>query len=168
MSFQGLRVLALESRRSDEMAPLIRKQGGEPFVAPSMREVAFAEQTAALEFGGRILAGEFDCLILLTGVGTRILWRALESRFAAVDMLAAWKSVTLVARGPKPSAALREMGLAVNVPIPPPNTWREIVEVMKARPEMKIALQEYGKSNPALIEALERQVPSVSPVSIYW
>src|SRR5258708_3570095 len=131
MSFQGLRVVALESRRAEEMTTLIRKQGGDPFVAPSMREVELAERTAALEFGGRILAGEFDGLILLTGVGTRILWRALETRFAAAEMLAAWRSVTLVARGPKPTAALRELGLTVNVPIPPPNTWREIVQVMK-------------------------------------
>ena len=39
MSFAGLRVLSLESRRSGEMAELIRKHGGEPVVAPSMREV---------------------------------------------------------------------------------------------------------------------------------
>jgi uroporphyrinogen-III synthase len=160
---KGLRVIALESRRAEEMATLIRKQGGEPFVAPSMREVELAEQSAAVEFGAGMLAGEFDCLILLTGVGTRILWKAVGSD----AMLAAWKKVTLVARGPKPSAALREIGLTANVQIPAPNTWREIVEVMKDRPEKRIALQEYGKSNPALIEALQQQGRSINPVSIY-
>src|ERR1022692_2483774 len=35
MPFDGLRVLSLESRRATEIATLIRKQGGDPFVAPS-------------------------------------------------------------------------------------------------------------------------------------
>lgn len=167
MAFHGLRVIALESRRADEMATLIRMQGGTPFVAPSMREVEMAEQAAALEFGRKLMAGEFDCLILLTGVGTKILWRALSSRFAKDDLLAAWRRITLVARGPKPSAALRELGLTANVLIPAPNTWREIVQVMASRLETRLALQEYGKSNPALIAALQGQGKSVSPVAIY-
>ena len=37
--FSGLRVAALESRKRDEMARLIEKFGGQPFVSPSMREV---------------------------------------------------------------------------------------------------------------------------------
>jgi len=43
MSFTGMRVLSLESRRAVEMAELIRRQGGEPVVAPSMREAPLAE-----------------------------------------------------------------------------------------------------------------------------
>ena len=39
MAFNGLRVLSLESRRAQEMAELIRKQGGDPFVAPAMRDL---------------------------------------------------------------------------------------------------------------------------------
>ena len=39
MQFDGLRVLSLESRRSAEIEKLIRARGGQPFVAPSMREV---------------------------------------------------------------------------------------------------------------------------------
>ena len=37
--FEGLRVLALESRRAAEIAKLIATYGGQPTVAPSMREV---------------------------------------------------------------------------------------------------------------------------------
>jgi len=52
MTFRGLRVLSLESRRASEMAELIRRQGGEPFVAPSMREVPLAENGSRLPFCG--------------------------------------------------------------------------------------------------------------------
>jgi uroporphyrinogen-III synthase len=67
MSLQGRRVLALESRRAVEIAELIRKQGGEPFVAPSMREAPIADTDAVFRFLERLLAGEFDMIVLLTG-----------------------------------------------------------------------------------------------------
>src|SRR5690606_707660 len=71
MSFAGKRVLSLESRRAVETAELIRRNGGEPFVAPSMREVPLERNEAAFQFAERLLSGEFDMMIFLTGVGTR-------------------------------------------------------------------------------------------------
>ena len=71
MSMAGLRVLSLESRRAAEMAELIRKQGGVPLVAPSMREVPLEDNHEAFRFAERLFAGEFEMAILLTGVGTR-------------------------------------------------------------------------------------------------
>jgi uroporphyrinogen-III synthase len=70
-------------------------------------------------------------------------------------------------RGPKPSAALRELGLTANVQVPEPNTWRELLTVMRDRPETRLALQEYGKSNPELIEQLHAMGKDVTPVRIY-
>ena len=48
--FEGLRVLALESRRAPELAKLIANYGGEAVVAPSMREVPLESNTEALAF----------------------------------------------------------------------------------------------------------------------
>src|ERR1035441_36944 len=120
--FDGRRVLALESRRSAEMAELIRRQGGDPFVAPSMREVPLESDDATTLFAERLYAGEFDMMVLLTGVGTRQLNRLLGPSFGE-----ALRKLTLVARGPKPVAALREMGLTAAVVAPEPNTWRELM-----------------------------------------
>jgi uroporphyrinogen-III synthase len=162
MSLQGLRVLALESRRSTEMAELIRKQGGEPFVAPSMREVPLGESDAIFRFADRLASGDFDMMMLLTGVGTRQLSRVLGERFAE-----GLSRVTIAARGPKPVAALREMGIAPAVVAPEPNTWRELLAVTEGRPERRIALQEYGRSNPELIESLRARGAEVTPVRVY-
>ena len=167
MPFDGLRVLSLESRRATEMATLIRKQGGEPIVAPSMREVDLEQHDEAFEFGRRLMEGEFDCLILLTGVGTRLLWKTLLTRYSEPDLKAALKKLTVVVRGPKPSGVVRELGLIPNVQVPEPNTWRELLETMHPRPETRVALQEYGKSNLDLIAGLRAQGRSVTPVRIY-
>ena len=167
MAFAGRRVLCLESRRAVEMEELIRKQGGDPFVAPSMREVAVEENESAFRFADRLFGGEFDMMILLTGVGTRQLNRLLATRHPETAFRDALSSITLVARGPKPSAALREMGLTPAIIAPEPNTWRELLRVTEGRPERRIAVQEYGRSNPELLEGLRARGAEVTAVRVY-
>ncbi|HEV3332683.1 MAG TPA: uroporphyrinogen-III synthase [Bryobacteraceae bacterium] len=167
MPFGGLRVLTFESRRSAEMAELIRKQGGVPSVAPSMREVPLEENAAAFEFADRLLAGEFDMMILLTGVGTRQLQRLMASRYPETAFAEALGRITVVARGPKPVAALREMSVRPTLIAPEPNTWREVLAVTEGRPEPRIAVQEYGRPNPELIAGLEGRGASVTSVQVY-
>jgi uroporphyrinogen-III synthase len=167
MSFSGLRVVAFESRRAMEIGELIRKQGGEPFVAPSMREAALADNAAAITFAERLFAGEFDMVILLTGVGTRQLQRVLGARYSESALSDALRRVTIVARGPKPVAALREMGLTPAVVAPEPNTSRELLEALRGRTERRIAVQEYGRANPELIEGLRARGAEVTSVRVY-
>src|SRR5258708_1438756 len=167
MSFHGLRVLALESRRAAEMEQLILKQEGQPFVAPSMRESPLAQNDEAFAFAERLFAGGFDMVILLTGVGTRQLNRLLATRFPEAAFAEALGRVTLVARGPKPVAALRDMGLKPTIVAPEPNTFRELLAATEGCPERRIALQEYGRSNPELIGALRARGAEVTPVRVY-
>src|ERR1039457_6363311 len=56
MSFAGMQILSLESRRSAEIAELIRKQGGEPVLAPSMREAPLELNDGAFQFAERLVA----------------------------------------------------------------------------------------------------------------
>ena len=136
-------------------------------MAPSMREVALERHEEALAFAASLLRGEFDCVIFLTGVGTRLLWKTVLTKYAEADLKAALQRVTVVVRGPKPSAALREIGIVSNVQVPEPNTWRELLTVMRDRPERRLALQEYGKSNMELNEGLRGMGKQVTPVRIY-
>lgn len=162
-----MRVLALESRRSAEMAELIRKQGAEPFVAPAMREAPIENNAAAFDFADRLFAGGFDMVILLTGVGTRQLNRLLVSRYGENAFADALRRVTVVARGPKPVAVLREMGVMPAVVAPEPNTWRELLQAIAGRPERRIAVQEYGRSNSELLDALRARSAEVVSVRVY-
>jgi len=162
LPFTGKRVLALETRRSAEIAELIRKQGGEPFVAPALREAPLEHNQEALQFLDRLFAGDFEMVILLTGVGTRQLSRLLGPRFA--DGL---RRVTIVARGPKPVSALREMGLAPAIVAPEPNTWREVLQVTEGCPERRIAVQEYGRPATELIKGLQARGAVIAPFRLY-
>ena len=167
MPFDGLRVVSFESRRATEIAELIRRQGGDAFVAPSMRETPIEDNPEAFAFAERLFRGEFDMMIFLTGVGTRALDKVLASRYPPQAFAEALRKITVVARGPKPLAALREMQVPVAITVPEPNTWRELLAATATRPERKIAVQEYGKSNPELLDGLGARRAAVTPVRVY-
>jgi uroporphyrinogen-III synthase len=167
MPFDGLRVLSLESRRSTEMERLIRNQRGEPFIAPSMRERPLEDNPRAFQFAERLFQGDFEMVILLTGVGTRLLGQALATRWPANAFPDALRGVTVVARGSKPVAVLRDWGVPVTVTVPEPNTWREILTAIASRPERRIAVQEYGRPSTELIEGLVARSAEVTSVPVY-
>jgi uroporphyrinogen-III synthase len=167
MPFDGLRVLSFESRRATEIAELIRRQGGDAFVAPSMRETPLENNPDAFTFAELLFRGEFDMMIFLTGVGTRALDKVLASHYPPETFAEALRKITIVARGPKPVAALRELQVPVTVMVPEPNTWREVLAAIANRPERRIAVQEYGKSNPELLDALRARDADVTPVRVY-
>lgn len=169
-SLQGLKVLSFESRRAKEMAELIRRYGGEPIIAPSMREIPLRENRVALDLLPGIEAGQFDFLILMTGVGTRTLHQALLTRFPQQRILSALEKTQLVARGPKPVAALKELGLTAALTVPEPNTWREVLGTLSNAIDLRgkrIAVQEYGIPNPELVSGLEQRGATVKTVAIY-
>jgi uroporphyrinogen-III synthase len=167
MQFDGLRVLSLESRRSAEIEKLIRARGGDPFVAPSMREIPLQDNPEAFAFAARLFAGEFDMVILLTGVGSRLLNQILETRYPQGAFLEALRQLTVVVRGSKPAAVMREWNVPVAVSVPEPNTWREILTATEARPERKIAVQEFGRSSKELLEGLRSRGAEVTTVPVY-
>ena len=171
--FAGLRVLSLESRRAAEMARLIANHGGVPVVAPSMREVPLESNTEAIAFGRTLAAGGFDVVIFMTGVGTRALARVVETLYPAEQFVAALRKVVVVARGPKPVAVLKEMGVPITVAVPEPNTWREVLQALDDSAVSaplrgkRIAVQEYGVSKPELLAALSGRGARVTSVPVY-
>jgi uroporphyrinogen-III synthase len=172
--FDGMRVLALESRRAPEIAKLIRASGGEPTVAPAMREIPLESNHEALQFAARLFEGEFDLVIFLTGVGIRRLTEIVESQYDRARFVEALRQVKIASRGPKPNAALRELGVPIAVTAPEPCTWHELVAALDATfgsalNGMRAAVQEYGATNPELLAALaDRGVVSTRVPVYHW
>ncbi|HEV2233137.1 MAG TPA: uroporphyrinogen decarboxylase [Terriglobia bacterium] len=173
VSFGGLEVVAFESRQAKEMATLIERLGGVPLVAPSMREVPLQENPAAFEFAEKLFAGRLDAVIFMTGVGTRALFEVLETRHAREKIVHSFSEIAVVARGPKPVKVLREYQIPVTLTVPEPNTWREILQALdKNSPGLKlkdrrIAIQEYGVSNLALVAELKSRGAELTLVPVY-
>lgn len=166
----GLRVVSFESRRSAEVAELIRNHGGTPIQAPSMREIPLADQHEALAFGETLFAGGHDIVILLTGVGARLLITTLATRRPREEVVAALGRLILVCRGPKPVAALKEAGLAPTLVVPEPNTWRDLLSALDGQLPIagkRVAVQEYGARNEELLAGLRQRGAHVTTVPVY-
>ncbi len=172
-NFNGLRVLALESRRAQEISKLISNSGGMPLVIPSVRELPLESNTEALEFVRELREGGFDLVIFMTGVGVQLLARIAESVYPASEFAALLSRTITVARGPKPVAALRQIGVPATITVPEPNTWHDLLsEIDKPEREValrgkRVALQEYGVSNPELVDALRNRGAEVTCVPVY-
>jgi uroporphyrinogen-III synthase len=172
-NFAGVRVLALESRRAKEMAALIANYGGQPVLAPAMREIALESNPEAIQFTAALLRGEFDVVIFLTGVGTRWLSGIAETVVPREQFTAALGRVRVVARGPKPLAALKEMGVPVHIAVSEPNTWRELLAALDrewtppALRNLRVAVQEYGAPAAELLAGLQERGARVTRVPVY-
>ena len=167
MSFGGLRVLSLETRRAKEMEVLIRRMDGDVFIAPSVRERATEENPELFVWAEKLFADQFDMIVFMTGVGLAYMRDAIVTRYPMEQFAEALRKTTIVSRGPKPLAILHEMGVNPLIRIPEPNTWKEIVPVVALRPERRIAVQEYGRHNQDFVTALQALGATVYPVAVY-
>lgn len=172
-SFNGLTVLTLESRRTREIAKLIENLGGVPISAPSVREVALESNQEALNFARNLKAGLVDMVIFTTGVGVRALATAIEQVCSREELARCLNDIVIVARGPKPTAALRELGVRVSLAVPEPNTWREMLAILDENrgtfpvTMRRVAVQEYGMTNPELSSGLADRGAIVTLVNVY-
>ena len=163
----GLRVVSFEARRADELATMLARHGAEVVRAPALREERLAPSPEALELARRLEAGEVDLVVLLTGVGTRALAAALGAGPRPGALLARTR---IVARGPKPLAALRELGIAGAHPVPEPFTWRQVLEVVDGLGVPRgglAAVQEYGAPVPGLVDGFVHRGLRVLSVPVY-
>jgi uroporphyrinogen decarboxylase len=166
----GLHVAAFESRRAAELGDLIRRHGGEPSIVPAMREVTVPPNREAVDFANHVITGQVDALIFTTGSGVRRLVEQVQRHVDRTRFLAAVSDVTTIARGPKPAAALRELGIEPRHCTAEPHTWREILQVVDRNVSLAnhtVGLQEYGQPNASLLAGLEARGATVINLRLY-
>ena len=169
--FRGRTVLALESRRAAEIATLIENLGGRAVVAPATREVPSTKSDDVRQFVTALLANKIDIVIFLTGVGTRALVHAAEPFCPREQFIAELSKVKVLARGPKPVGALRELGIPIEWTVPEPNTWREILQLLDKNgvplQGRRVAVQEYGVPSKDLVDGLRQRGCDVMTIHVY-
>jgi len=152
------------------MAQLIERAKAKPNVSPSMREVPLTANREVIDFANRLMTGQIDIVVFLTGVGTRLIVDCIERQVPRERFLDSLRDIKTIARGPKPQVVLKELGVAPSFCAPEPNTWREILEVLDAQlpvANRTVAVQEYGMPNVSLSAGLEARGATVESVKIY-
>jgi uroporphyrinogen-III synthase len=123
------------------------------------------------EFAKRLQHGDINLVIFLTGVGARMLGRALNDVLPPSAFADALNQTIVIARGPKPLAALRQLGVGVARQVAPPYTWREVLQRVDADDipvrDRCVAIQEYGVPTEGLLEGLRERRALVLRLLVY-
>src|SRR5688500_12677980 len=145
----GKLVALLESRRSSELASLVTTYGGVPRHAPALREEPVDDLDAIAAFLDGLRQRPVGVVVFQTGVGARALFRGIETLGRSAEWLDALARAKVAVRGPKPTAALKELGVRVDARAEDPFTTKELLAALEAydlRNEA-IAVQHYGEAN---------------------
>jgi uroporphyrinogen-III synthase len=170
-NYNGAKVLTFAGRRSQEMGRLIEKNGGQPLLAPVLREVPLENPPEIDDVLSAFKSHNPIWLILLTGAGTKVLLERLENQLGRDELVKVLSHIAILTRGPKPSHALRQWGWKEFLTVPEPNTWHELLEVLDAA-ELPVKnstaiVQEFGAPHPALVDALQTRGAKVLSVPVY-
>jgi uroporphyrinogen-III synthase len=153
----NLTVMVPESRELDLFAGMLEGEGARTVRCPLVTILDLADPAPVEAWLGRLIAGSFDDLILLTGEGFRRLIGVAERAGIKTEVIAAVGELRTIIRGPKPAKALRESGLTPGLSAEAPTTDGIITTLktldMKGR---RVGVQLYpGNPNAPLLDALK-------------
>src|SRR3979411_719697 len=165
----GYRILILESREEAQFSRLLTEQGADCLQCP-MFIIHDAPDSAPIEaWIRRFIEKPCDDLVLMTGEGLRRLMKVARRIELDQEFIAALGRPRKFARGPKPSRALREIGLEPQVTTGKPTSEgiAEILSGVDLRGH-RVGLQLYpDKDHGVLIGAITAQGAEVDPVLPY-
>lgn len=169
MGLKGLTVAVTGSRRASELAQLITNVGGIPYVAPTVGiEVQEDVDLQTEELVRRIVAGEFDYAVFMTGPGAYRLLATAERLGLDREVVDELNRTTVIARSQKPQRVLEKSGVKVTL-VPSDNTSEGIAaEMVKLDLRGKsVALLWHGDAHPRLPKALQGEGATVFEAMAY-
>jgi uroporphyrinogen-III synthase len=164
-----LSIIVPESRELDLFAGLLESEGAAAIRCPLVQITDLDDVSALDAWINRLIAGEFDDLILLTGEGLRRIVARADQLGRMSAAVAALKPMRTIIRGPKPARALRELGLSPGISAATP-TSEGVVDALAGLDLQgrKIGVQLYpGKTAGWIVEALKAKGALVSEVTPY-
>jgi uroporphyrinogen-III synthase len=166
-ALSGLRVMVPESRELDLFAAMLEAKGAVALRCPMVKILTLHDTSDAGAWIDAAIRGDFDELILLTGEGLRHLLLVAGDRHDS--FIAALKRMRLTVRGPKPTRALREIGLSPDVTAPSP-TSDGVLETFGdgGLSGRRIGAQLYpGTGAEKMVRALRHRGAELFPVTPY-
>lgn len=164
------RVVAyLESRAGAQMGKLIARLGAAALHAPALAEAPAVDRDELREWLGHVAATRDLIVIFQTGVGVTALFEAFDALGTNADFRGVLARATVVARGPKPTAALRSRDIRIDIHTASPFTTTEILAALQQTPlrNREVTVQRHGGPNPALAAGLLARGAMVRELSAY-
>src|SRR4051794_26308014 len=166
---QGKTVAFLESRLADHVAELVRRRGGSPISAPALAEEPDVDPVTIADVISTCSAERAKAVVFQTGVGTRALFATVDQLGLTATLRELLERTTVVVRGPKPTAVLRQAHVRIDLSAAEPYTTAEVLAAMaplQLRGEL-VVVQRYGDANLELHDALRARGAVIVEVPTY-
>ena len=164
----GRRIAVPESRELDLFVSMLERAGAVAIRCPLLSIHDAEDQGPVLAWLRRLVAGDHDDLVLYTGEGVRRLLGAADRAGMRAEVVEAFARPRKVVRGPKPSRALREIGLGPDVSAGEPTTDGLIATLSQMDlAGRRIGIQLYPDHPPSILAFLESAGGAVDPVLPY-
>ena len=149
-------VALLEARMSRELSRLVEKHGGNPLCVPALREVRASSLEETRSVLADLVVARHDVVIFMTGVAASLLFEVAEEEGQRQALVSGLARITTVARGPKPTAALRGFGVPPTLTAREPFTSAELIDALSGVPleGRRVLLFHYGERSATLAETL--------------
>jgi uroporphyrinogen-III synthase len=153
--------------QTDEIASLVSKLGGTPYIAPTVEIKPTKNLTPVREFIKKAIAGQIDFIIFTSQNGIVGLVDASQKLKLKAELLAALNSSKIVAIGPRTKEKLQSYGIKVDF-TPSNFTSKGIAESLNMQVSGKIvALPRMKKAKDYLRDELKKANATVLEVPVY-
>ncbi|MDW0279116.1 MAG: uroporphyrinogen-III synthase, partial [Nitrososphaeraceae archaeon] len=131
MSLSGITVAITSSRRASELASLVRKFGGVPYIAPTIgiRSNNNTLSSECTKFIETIESEKMHFFVFMTGVGVFNLFQCVLKSNRLDNVIEKLHDTIVIARSNKPALELRKFGIATKF-VPKMNTIGGIIDLI--------------------------------------
>jgi len=154
---------------SRELSRLVEKHGGSPLCVPALCEVPAATAGETRGIIDDLVNARHEAVIFMTGVAASQLFEHAEQDGRRQQLVEGLSRVTTVARGPKPTAALRGFGVPPTLTAREPFTSAELLDALSGLPlaGKPVLLFHYGERSATLAETLLARQVVLSECHLY-
>ena len=147
---------------------MLQKEGATPYRVPMVGIVDAPDPAPVVAWLRQLAGGAFEYVVFMTGEGVRRLLATADGAGLRDDVVAALGRAKLVIRGPKPAAALRDVGLKAELVAAAPTTDGLIATLSKEPLAGKaVGIVLHGAENPPLTDFLRGAGATVAAVQPY-
>ena len=168
-SLAGLRIGVLQSRDAHHLSKQLTKRGAHVISAPILRESPADCSEEINDFVEGLDNREFDVTVMQTGVGVTTLFNHATRLARRVTLRQGLADTICIARGPKPAAALRKVGVTNYRQVAAPYTTYELISTFCdiELAYAKVAVIHYGEINVQLASFLNATSDEVFDLCVY-
>ncbi|TBL71024.1 uroporphyrinogen-III synthase [Paenibacillus thalictri] len=164
---EGKRIALTGPRKAEELSAVVERLGGVPLVRPAQGTVAVEQEKVEPQLR-KLLDEGADWVILTTGIGTELLYKAAEKMGEAAKFVERLQAASIAARGYKTVNFLKTLGLKPAV-CDDDGTTAGLLRALEPYElsGQRVALQLYGDHAPKLVAWLAEKETHVYEILPY-